>query len=260
MESAIERIERPTYDQFRRHFLSRRQPLLIDGAIEHWPAMRLWSFDYVERALGDRHITPIILNRGNLYLDLQDGLRVEEMDFPRYRSQIEDGDAPAYYLRLALQGPFADLMGGDYETPIYCRHRILLKKNLWVGGKGAASSLHYDMTHNLIAQVVGRRRVMLFAPKDTEKLYPYPLRTLSWHHSQVRLEAPDLVRFPRFAEAQRIEFDIIAGEMLFIPQGWWHSFTTLQPAVAVNFFWLTKRLAPALALARMAWVLKGVRT
>jgi hypothetical protein len=35
---------------------------------------------------------------------------------------------------------------------------------------------------------------------------------------------------------------------------------TLENAIALNFLWLTKRLAPATVLARAAWVLRGIRT
>jgi ribosomal protein L16 Arg81 hydroxylase len=135
-----------------------------------------------------------------------------------------------------------------------------MKKNLWVGSAGASSGLHYDMMHNAVAQIAGRRRVVLFAPEETRRLYPYPVRSLSWHHSPIRVEEPDLERFPAFAGAQRLEVEIGRGELLFIPKGWWHHFASVENAIAINFFWVTKRLAPALALARAAWVLAGVRT
>ena len=258
--AAVERIATLDYVEFRRRFLGRRRPVIITGALEQWPAMRRWNMDYLEQAIGGRRITPLIMNDGRMYLDVREGMRVEEMDFPAYRRQVEGRDAPPYYLRLALEGRFTNLLEDDYEIPVYCRHRIFMKKNLWVGGKGVATGLHYDMTHNLVAQIAGHRRVVLFSPGERRNLYPYPLRTLSWHHSQVGLDAPDLARFPRFVHAQRVELELGRGEMLFIPQGWWHRFSTVENAMAVNFFWLTKRLAPAMALARMAWVLSGIRT
>jgi dTDP-4-dehydrorhamnose 3,5-epimerase-like enzyme len=258
--SDVERIGAPSYDTFRRRYLNRRQPVVIGGAMTHWPAMRLWNVDYIGRAIGDRPITPLIMNDGRMNLDLREGMQVEEMDFASYRRQVEGRDAPPYYLRLALEGPFVDLLSADYDVPVYCSRRIFMKRNLWLGRTGVATGLHYDMTHNLVAQVVGRRRIVLFAPSERRNLYPYPMRTLSWHHSPIDLDAPDLTRYPRFARARRYEVEIQRGEMLFIPQGWWHRFKTIENGIAVNFFWLTRRLAPAMALARAAWVLRGVRT
>jgi lysine-specific demethylase 8 len=258
-EATIERVERPSYDAFRRRFLSPGRPALITGAMDAWPAMRTWSFAHVAKVLEGRKIAPVVLQGGNFHIDLHDGVRVEEMDFATYQRRIEGTDAPPYYLRLPLEGEHERLFA-DFEEPVYCRRRIFLKKNLWVGGKGASSDLHYDMTHNVVAQIQGRRRVLLFGPEQTADLHPFPLRTLNWHHSQVHVEAPDHGRFPRYQRAQPIDFEIGPGEMLFIPKGWWHRFETLSPAIAVNFFWLTLGLAPALAVARLAWVASGVRT
>ena len=258
-ETTIFRAERPSYDEFRRACLDPGRPALITGAMDQWPAMQRWSFDHVGEVLGARTITPVVLDAGNFHIDVKAGVRVAEMDFATYVRHLEGSDAPPYYLRLPLEGPDAPPFEG-YEVPVYCKRRIFMKKNLWVGGAGVASDLHYDMTHNVVAQVVGRRRVLLFGPEQTEDLHPFPRRTLNWHHSQVHVEAPDHARFPRYKNARPIEVELSRGEMLFIPQGFWHRFETLERAIAVNFFWLTLRLAPAMALARLAWVANGVRT
>jgi ribosomal protein L16 Arg81 hydroxylase len=255
----IDRIERPSYEQFRDDYLERRVPVLVSGALDGWPALRRWNLEHIGRAIGSRRISPVIAHRGRWSVDVREGMRTEEMDFPTYRAEIESGEV-RHYLRLALEGPFSDLLADEYELPIYCRKRIFMKKNLWVGSAGASSGLHYDMMHNVVAQIVGRRRVVLFAPEEARRLYAYPVRSLAWHHSPIRVEEPDLERFPAFAGARRFEVEIGRGEMLFIPKGWWHHFASVEDAIAINFFWVTKRLAPALALARAAWVFAGVRT
>ena len=257
--ATVDRIERPSYEQFRDRYLEPRLPVLVSGALDEWPALRRWNLEHIGRAIGSRRISPVIAHLGRWAVDIREGMRTEEMDFPAYRAEIENGDV-RHYLRLPLEGPFGDLLADEYETPIYCRKRIFMKKNLWVGSAGASSGLHYDMMHNVVAQIAGRRRVVLFAPEEAHRLYAYPVRTLAWHHSPIRVEAPDLERFPAFAGARRIEVEIGPGEMLFIPKGWWHHFASVEDAIAINFFWVTKRLAPALALARAAWVLSGVRT
>lgn len=257
--TAIERTFRPSYAAFRRHYLRPRRPVVIAGAMDEWPAMPLWSFDYVARVLGSQVVTPVVLANGHFRIDLREGVRVEPMDFATYARHLEGTDAPPYYLRLALDHGYERLRR-DHAVPVYCKRRVLLKRNLWVGGKGACSDLHYDMTHNLVAQVVGRRRVLLFGPEQTGDLYPFPRRTLNWHHSQVHVGAPDIDRFPRYGRARPMEVELSRGEMLFIPQGWWHHFESVERAIAVNFFWLTPRLLPAMALARLAWVASGVRT
>ncbi|MFX8258165.1 cupin-like domain-containing protein, partial [Acinetobacter baumannii] len=58
--------------------------------------------------------------------------------------------------------------------------------------------------------------------------------------SLVDLAAPDLARFPRFAEAlphaQVVTLE--PGDALFIPSQWWHGVEGLDPINAlVNFWW-----------------------
>jgi hypothetical protein len=252
-------VERPSYREFAKHYLRARKPVLITGGMDDWSAMRTWSFESIGARLGNRMIRPVVMDRGNFRIDLHAGVRVESMTFPAYAERIANTDAPPYYLRLPLEGEYDELFT-DYEIPVYCRRRIFLKRNLWVGGRGASSDLHYDMTHNVVAQVTGHRRVLLFGPEQSDALHPFPLRTLNWHHSQVHVDAPDLARFPRYRDARPIELEIKRGEMLFLPQGFWHRFETLEPSIAVNFFWLTLGLAPRMALSRLAWVASGIRT
>jgi len=258
--STVARVANPAYDEFRSRFLRPALPCLITGHANQWPAFRRWDHESIGAAIGDRTVAPVKMNRGNFHIDLTEGVAVEPMGYDAYLRAVADTDEPGYYLRLALDGEFSDLLADDYQVPEYCRRRIMLKKNLWVGARGASSDLHYDMTHNVVAQIRGRRRVILFAPSDTPYLYPFPMRTLSWHHSQVRVESPDYDRFPRLRRAQPIETFIEAGEMLFIPQGWWHRFETLETAIALNFFWLTPSLLPRAVASRAIWVAQGLRT
>ena len=88
----------------------------------------------------------------------------------------------------------------------------------------------------------------------------------AWRVFEGREELP--INHPRFQvpEADRparmggllMEPLLKPGDVLFIPRGWWHHFETLEPSIAVNFFWLTPRLVPALAASRALWMLKQV--
>lgn len=259
MSESIERVARPSYQRFRAEYLDRNRPVVITGALDDWPALRTWSFEHLASVIGDQRVTPVVLDRGNFYIDLKAGVRYQEMSFRDYVAEVDGKEQPPYYLRYPLDGVTSPLTA-DYAEPIYCRRRVVLKSNLWVGAAGVSSGLHYDMTHNVVAQVVGRRRVALFGPEQTRYLHPHPIRSLNWHHSPVRVEAPDYQRFPDYARARPIEVDLVRGDLLFIPKGWWHQFSTVERAIAVNFFWLTPRQVPAMVLARAAWTLNGIQT
>jgi hypothetical protein len=58
--------------------------------------------------------------------------------------------------------------------------------------------------------------------------------------SMVRLEAPDLVKYPRFSEALAASqyAELEPGDALFIPYMWWHHVESRDPFnVLVNYWW-----------------------
>ena len=67
-EAPIERVNRPSYADFRRHYLEPNKPALITSAMDSWPAMQRWSFDHVGEVLAGRKITPVVLDKGNFHM------------------------------------------------------------------------------------------------------------------------------------------------------------------------------------------------
>ncbi|XP_078460696.1 tRNA wybutosine-synthesizing protein 5 isoform X2 [Lampetra planeri] len=85
---------------------------------------------------------------------------------------------------------------------------------------------------NMLIQVVGRKRVVLFSPSDVPFLY------LNGDKSEVLdIDSPDLKTFPEFSKATWHECVLEAGDVLFIPALWFHNVTSLEFGVAVNVFW-----------------------
>lgn len=152
----------------------------------------------------------------------------------RIESLIGQPDAPT----LAIQ-----MLRLDQAMPGFVEHNPMpllpgTGPRLWLGG-AVHTRTHNDRDHNLACVIAGRRRFVLFPPDQLSNLYigppdnPPPL-------SLVDPEAPDLARFPRYAEAiaaARVAF-LEPGEALFMPRYWWHHVTSLDPYNAmVNYWW-----------------------
>lgn len=113
--------------------------------------------------------------------------------------------------------------------------------SLWLGNR-VRTAAHWDLAQNLAAVVAGRRRFILFPPDQIGNLYIGPIdATLAGQPtSLVDFHAPDLDRFPRFAEAMRAAriAELGPGDVIFIPSLWFHHVETLDAVGAmVNFWW-----------------------
>jgi len=55
--------------------------------------------------------------------------------------------------------------------------------------------------------------------------------------SQVNVEDIDCERFPEFSKAPYFECILNEGEMLYIPEKWWHYVRSLSVSFSVSFWW-----------------------
>jgi ribosomal protein L16 Arg81 hydroxylase len=248
----IDRVESPTIELFRDEYFRPQRPLVIRGRMENWAA-RDWTPESIVRVTGNPPVDLLVLKDGYFHIDATVGIRTTSLRLGEYLDRIRDTDRPAYYLRTNVEAAFEPLRR-DFEVPEYCLRSLGMKICFWMGARGNTSDIHFDMNHNISAQIRGRRRVALFAPEDSANLYPFP-HPVRWHHSQVHLEDYDEVRFPKFRRAKRYDLVMEPGEMLFIPRGWWHRFEALEPSMALSFFWVAPSHALSFLANRALWTL-----
>ncbi|CAI8011913.1 tRNA wybutosine-synthesizing protein 5 [Geodia barretti] len=146
-----------------------------------------------------------------------------------------------YYLRSLGDDPRKDVadirsqfpeLSGDIHLPIYCSSDRVFSCVLRIGSPHVQLWTHYDVMDNLLVQVTGRKRVVLFNPRDANNLY------LTGDKSRVLdIDSPDLSLFPRFSRATRHECVLEPGDVLFIPALWFHNVVSVDFGVAVNVFW-----------------------
>ena len=251
---SIQRCAAPSLENFYEEYLKTGLPVILTGAINHWPAMgcppcRAWDdgsgrFAAVRRAAGHRTV-PVEI--GNKYTD--DDWSQELMPLSTFLDSFITGDSSeshrgtGYLAQHELFRQCPELRR-DVSLPDYCA--LLLPEeeaeasespvlNAWLGPEGTVSPAHYDPKHNLLAQVVGTKRVLLFSPADSHCLYPNS--GMMNNTSSVDCDEPDLKAFPRFAEGVGFEGELAPGELLYIPPLWWHHIRSLKPSFSVSFWW-----------------------
>ena len=59
-------------------------------------------------------------------------------------------------------------------------------------------------------------------------------------YSQIDIKAPDLAKFPRFAEVRAAEVILGPGDLLYVPARWWHSVQSLDVSISINQWFCTE--------------------
>ncbi|QZH75700.1 MAG: cupin-like domain-containing protein [Erythrobacter sp.] len=232
------------------------KPLLFKGAASNWELVEAGRKSAKSAADLLRRYSnggPVTVYRGDAamrgrfhYNDALDGFNFTGTREPL--AQVLDdllaGSDPVYVgsTDIGLYFPGFTAANGFDLAAI---HPMLVEQpglaSLWIGNRTTASA-HYDYSHNIAVCAVGQRRFTLFPPDQVANLYPGPLEPTPAGQvvSMVDLAAPDLDRFPRFAEAlenaQVAEME--PGDVLIYPAMWWHCVEALAPFnVLVNYWW-----------------------
>lgn len=228
----IERRAGLTVGEFRREYLYAGRPVVITGAIEHWKARSRWTLEYFRNNYGATSVDVYRLD-GERYRP--EGK--ETMALGSFIDAIADKDFRAYprYIRddWRLFVTHKELLD-DYEVPPYFfdwfvflpSFMRLVYPRIFIGPEGAITPLHTDIwgTHAWLAQLVGRKRWILFSPDQQDLLYGYRVQPLQ----------PDWDRYPLFRKARPVECTIAPGDIIFVPGGWAHVVTSLDATISIT--------------------------
>lgn len=257
----VERKRNVSPDEIaREHLRGYGVPVIVTGEIEYWSARSKWTFEFFRKKCGaDIVAAPLGLGSSirrltklGTYIDFLDapdvelpGIWVGDGMRP-LQSRPPLGGSPPYLVEWRAFHHHPDLYDDISPTPNFITDMVMAlsppirdvfaqtsKKDFWavyIGPKGALSPLHQDYwdTHGYLAQIQGRKRVLLFSPEDSQFLY----------QGHVDPERPDLDRFPLFGRSTIYECVIEPGDTLLMPAGWWHHVRSLEKTITVshNFF------------------------
>lgn len=241
------RIPAPTPEAFQRDWVEARRPVILQGAIDHWPARRLWSAGHFRARHGDEITSVAITDRGQLARDPGVGIRYVSMDVASAIDAVFGPAAPLHYLIATLETELP-MIADEVEIPPYCARRPRLRSRLWISAADTVSPLHRDFPDNLFAQVVGRKQFIVLPPTEDRRVYEHPFRSKLPRVSAVDPEQPDYDRFPRFRSARGTSFVLEPGDLLFLPGGHWHHVRSLDASYSINWWWaegLTRLLVTA---------------
>lgn len=235
------------------------QPLVLKGVVADWPMVRAGlesnqsAIDYIRRFYRDATVgallgAPDIEGRFFYNEDLSGfnfkpvKLKLDVMldEVERHKDAVKP---PAIYVGSTTVDTCLPGFRGENDLGFGDRQPLA---SIWIGNRTRIAA-HHDLPDNVACVVVGHRRFTLFPPEQLQNLYIGPLdfTPAGQAISMVDFAAPDLQRFPKFAEAVKHAqvAELGPGDAIFIPSMWWHHIEALDTLnVLVNYWW---RQSPA---------------
>jgi len=253
--TTIEEIAEPDRETFERELRPLYRPFVIRGIARDWPLVAAGrrgveeALSYLERwdAGAPTEVMMAGPNEGGRFFYAPD---MRGFNFQRQRGTITQ---LARHLRqLATETePMSvyagatptrsHLPGFDAANPFpLADEESCAAARVWLGTATQVAT-HFDLSDNFAVVALGKRRFTLFPPEAVSDLYVGPLDlTLAGQPvSMVDPLAPDLERYPRFAEAQSqsLTAELEPGDALYIPTLWWHHVEATAPVNVLVNYW-----------------------
>jgi hypothetical protein len=231
----VERRKGLTRTEFLDEYYSTNTPVLLEDVCDEWPARGLWSPAYLAEQLGDAEVEVMTGRDSGYTYELNLEKHRTKMPFDSYVARVVATDWSNEVYLVANN----HLLAHKSAAPLwhdFTLDRRYLKPDeaktetfLWFGPAGTVTNLHHDVMNIVFHQVDGWKHFVLISPMDTHRV-----SNSVGVYSDINPLAPDLDRFPRFAEVRQFQVTVGPGDALFVPVGWWHHVTALEMSISVS--------------------------
>lgn len=230
--SPIDIVNDISKEDFEKNYLNTRKPLIIKNMSKTWPAYNKWTLDYMKTVVGDKTVPLYDSSKADPSKPIN--ASAAEMKFADYVDLIKTTPTD---LRIFLFDPIkhAPKLLEDYHAPKELMGGFLDSyPNMFFGGKGSVTFLHYDidLAHIFHTHFNGRKHVILFENKWKDRLYQIPYATYALEEYNV--EKPNFEKFPALKGVKGVEAFLEHGDTLFMPTGYWHWMKYLDGSFSIS--------------------------
>ncbi|MFO3723229.1 cupin-like domain-containing protein [Pseudomonas sp. HLMP] len=236
---AIQRRPRSglSVEEFRERYMRHGIPVVISDALHDWPLFsigRQASLELFANLQGITRHGDYVKKTFSTERDFRSTSMAEfiaSLDAPAPATR--DGQPPAYMGNNILPTQLLE----HIRYPAYFEPDQFIPPRIWIGPKGTLTPLHRDDSDNLFAQVWGEKSFILAAPHHRDALSCWATSPNGGLEGcDVDPRAPDFARFPGCRAVHFIEVILQAGDLLFLPEGWFHQVESRSTSLSVNFW------------------------
>ena len=211
-------------EDFHQHYVARHRPLVIRNAVKYWNATWRWTDEYLAGEFGD--VSMKMETKDDNKFDIPADMKFREF-LDIYKSR------DVYMVDEVLPEMREDVI---LPTCLRCEEMTerFFVSYFWMSYGGTSSKIHVDTDENLLCVLHGAKTLLLISPLYSHEVHADDTQILG-----VSRIDPTAVDFKQFPRAKNIRYEIAhinAGDLVYIPQFWWHhviSHSGRQQAVAL---------------------------
>jgi len=227
----IPRVKTITKADFIKHYFKPQKPVVIEQFIEDWPAYTKWNLDYINQVAGDK-VVPLYDDRP---VDYKDGFNEPhaKMKMSEYIDLLKK--EPTKY-RIFLWNILKEVpeLQNDFSYPDFGLKLMKAMPMLFFGGKDSHTFMHYDidLANIFHFHFQGEKEIILFDQNQNDYLYKIPHALIT--HEAIDFSNPDFEKWPALKNAKGFKTNLKHGEILYMPEGYWHYMKYLTPGFSMS--------------------------
>jgi hypothetical protein len=245
----VPRLRSVGADEFRRMTRGPAVPVIVEDATAGWTAPQAWRDParLVELVGADTEVyCRTVRDPASPYQEDYEALRFGQL----VHEVFVDGRSDHYltqglvfpptgFLRRMVRGTFPahlQALAADCGVPSFIPPTALVEGVLWLGVGGQVTPLHFDDSDNLNVCLQGRKRWLLFPPRE--------VRNMCIDGNEARGSVVSSIEQLTAGGQWRggdVRFGYVCetgpGETLLVPAGYLHQvYSSTEPSIAVNFW------------------------
>lgn len=235
----IERVKTISKEDFYNLYVKKQKPVVVEQLTADWPAFEKWNLAYIKQVAGDKTV-PLYDDRP---VSHKDGFNEAHAQM-KMSDYIDLLNAKPTNYRIFLYNLMKEVpvLKNDFKWPDIGLKLVKQLPMLFFGGENSKVFMHFDIDYSNILHFHfhGKKRCVLFAPDQTPYLYKVPHALIS--REDIDFDQPDFDKWPALRKAEGLVTDLKHGEMLYMPEGYWHYMKYVTPGFSMSLRAFPRRL------------------
>ena len=205
--------------------------MIVENFISDWPAYSKWNLEFIKNVAGDKDV-PLYDDRP---VDYREGFN-EPHAIMRMTDYIDLLQREPTKFRIFLWNVLKEVpsLQSDFKYPKLGLRFLKGLPMLFFGGMDSYTFMHYDidLANIFHFHFQGEKECILFAPSETRFLYKIPHSLIT--HEDIDFSKPDYQKWPGLQYAKGYRGSLKHGEMVYIPEGYWHYMKYVSPGFSMS--------------------------